>query len=223
MTKYNVIFDMDGVIFDSEKALYDCWMEKAKEHDLDLDLVSETYIKCIGTNDNQTTEIYETAFLPILGHEGCRTLWDEVTDFHKDRYKDGRLPIKPYVKEILDYLHDNSVRVGIASSSKKATVERQIGVAELDHYFDGIVGGDAVKISKPNPEIYLIACDEFGFRPEETFAIEDSFNGIRAAKAAGMRPIMVPDMIPADDEMRELSEHICSDLKEVIEYLKSLG
>ncbi len=223
MTKYNVIFDMDGVIFDTERALYDCWMEKAKEHSLDLELVSETYIKCIGTNDNQTKEIYEKAFVPILGHEGCKALWDEVTAFHQDRYKDGLFPIKPGVKEILDYLHENGVKVGIASSSKKATVERQIGAAKLDRYFDGIVGGDAVKISKPNPEIYLIACNDFGFKPEETFAIEDSFNGIRAAKAACMRPIMVPDMIPADEEMEQLAEHICTDLKEVNEYLRTLS
>ena len=101
-------------------------------------------------------------------------------------------------------------------------MERQIGEAGLSHYFDGIVGGDAVKISKPNPEIYLLACEQFGFEPGETFAIEDSFNGIRAARAAGMRPIMVPDMIPADDEMRELSEHICSDLKEVMVYFSTL-
>ena len=222
MTKYNVIFDMDGVIFDTERALYDCWMEKGKEHGLDLDLVSKTYIKSIGTNNNQTTEIYESAFVPVLGHEGSKVLWDEVRDFHADRYKDGLFPVKPGVKEILDYLHDNSVKVGIASSSRKATVERQIGVANLSQYFDGIVGGDDVKISKPNPEIYLIACREFGFDPKDTFAIEDSFNGIRAAKAAGMRPIMVPDMVPADDEMRELSEFICADLKEVVEYFRSL-
>ncbi len=222
MSNYNVIFDMDGVIFDTEKALYDCWMETAEQHGLDLDLVRETYIKCIGTNDNQTTEIYESAFLPILGQEGCRALWDECTAYHKEKYKDGLFPVKPGVREILEYLRGNSVKVGIASSSKKATVERQIGVVNLAHYFDGIVGGDAVKISKPNPEIYLLACNEFGFEPGETFAIEDSFNGIRAAKAAGMRPIMVPDMIAPDDEMKSLSEYICEDLYGVEEYLKRL-
>ncbi len=221
MNNYNVIFDMDGIIFDTEKALYDCWMEIAKRHSLDLKLVHETYIKCIGTNDNQTAEIYETAFVPILGYQGCRDLWDECTAYHKAKYSDGRFPIKPGVKEILDYLHNIGIKVGIASSSKKATVERQIGVAGLSQYFDGIVGGDAVKISKPNPEIYLLACREFGFEPANTFAIEDSFNGIRSAKAAGMRPIMVPDMIPPDDEMRELAEHICTDLTEVIKYLRT--
>jgi HAD superfamily hydrolase (TIGR01509 family) len=222
MNDYNVIFDMDGVIFDSERALYDCWVEVARERGYDLDLVRETYVKCIGTNNNQTTQIYEDAFLPILGPEGCRDFWDESNSLHKERYKDGLFPIKSGVKEILEYLHGASIKIGIASSSRKETVERQIGVAGLSHYFDGIVGGDAVKISKPNPEIYLLACNEFGFEPGETFAIEDSFNGIRAAKAAGMRPIMVPDMIAPDDEMKSLSEYICEDLYGVEEYLKKL-
>ena len=222
MARYNVIFDMDGVIFDSERTLYECWIDMARKYDLDEKLVSDTYIRCIGTNNNQTTEIYENVFVPILGYEKTRALWDECVELHSKRYSDGILPMKPGVKESLEYLHKNGVKIGIASSSRNQTVENQVKVAGLLDYFDGIVGGDAVKISKPNPEIYLLACDKFGFEPKETFAIEDSFNGIRAANAAGMRAIMVPDMIPADEEMRSLSEAVCEDLYGVIEYLESL-
>ena len=222
MADYNVIFDMDGVIFDSERTLYDCWMEMARKYSLDEELVSDTYIRCIGTNNNQTTQIYESVFVPILGYERTRALWDECVELHQRRYSDGILPIKPGVKEILEYLYGAGVRIGIASSSRKETVEKQVGAAGLIGYFSGIVGGGSVKISKPNPEIYLLACSEFGFIPGESFAIEDSFNGIRAAKAAGMRAIMVPDMILADGEMRSLSETICRDLNEVILYFRSL-
>lgn len=222
MKEYNVIFDMDGVIFDSERTLYNCWVDVAKKYNLDIDLMSDTYIRCIGTNNNQTTEIYESVYVPILGKEKTRALRDESVKLHAERYSDGIMPMKTGVKEILQYLHNSGVKVGIASSSKKATVERQVGAAGLMDYFDGIVGGDAVKISKPNPEIYLLACGEFGFEPSKTFAIEDSFNGIRAAHAAGMRAIMVPDMVPEDDEMRSLSERIFKDLFEVMEYLKTL-
>ena len=88
--------------------------------------------------------------------------------------------------------------------ARKALVISELTDAGFIDYFDMVVGGDAVKISKPNPEIYTIACRELGVDPSETFAIEDSYNGIRAAKAAGMRPIMVPDIIGPDDEMREL-------------------
>ena len=222
MADYNVIFDMDGVIFDSERTLYDCWIDIARKYSLDEKLVSDTYIRCIGTNHNQTTEIYEGVFVPILGYERARQLWDECNQLHRERYSDGILPVKPGVADILEFLSQREVKIGIASSSRKITVEKQVNAAGLLHYFDGIVGGDAVKISKPNPEIYLLACNDFDFAPGETIAIEDSFNGIRAASAAGMRPIMVPDMIPADDEMRNLSEKVCNDLFEVITYLDTL-
>jgi len=101
-------------------------------------------------------------------------------------------------------------------------VEAELRDAGLIDYFEELVGGDAVKISKPDPEIYLIACDIMKVNPADAFAIEDSYNGIRSAYAAGMRPIMVPDMIPADDEMKKLSEVVCADLPKVIEYFKSV-
>ena len=195
---YHVIFDMDGVIFDSERTLLSCWIEMAGKYGLDQELVRKTYIKCIGTNIRQTTEIYK-------------------------RYADGALPIKTGVTEILDYLKSSGISVGIASSTKKQKVEQQIKNAGLYDYFVGMIGGDAVKISKPNPEIYLLACREFGFAPGNTFAIEDSFNGIRAANAAGMRPIMVPDIVPADAEMSRLSEIVCKDLTEAMNYLKKVS
>jgi len=216
---YNVIFDMDGVIFDSERTLMECWLETAKRHNLDIDLVRKTYIACIGTNLRQTTEIFSNAFSDILGEEKLWAIWDESNQLHKDRYADGLLPLKKDVKEILEWLRSEGVSVGIASSTKKASVERQIRAAGLMDYFVGVIGGDAVKISKPNPEIYLLACETFGFQPADTYAIEDSFNGIRSAKAAGMRPIMVPDIVMPDAEMKELSECICKDLHDVIRYL----
>lgn len=219
----NVIFDMDGVIFDSEKTLLDCWMETSSRYGIDEEAVRETYIKCIGTNDKQTREIYEGAFLQVLGRDKLEALWVESMELHRSRYADGRLPMKPGVKELLEYLKEMGACLGIASSSKKATVEAQVTAAGIREYFKSVIGGDAVTISKPNPEIYLIACRELGVDPKMTFAIEDSYNGIRASHAAGMRPIMVPDIIPADEEMKELSEVICKDLFEVEKFFGNLG
>lgn len=220
---YHVIFDMDGVIFDSERTLLSCWIEMAGKYGLDQELVRKTYIKCIGTNTQQTTEIYKSAFQNILTDDMLRCIWDESVQLHRKRYADGALPIKTGVTEILDYLKSSGISVGIASSTKKQKVEQQIKNAGLYDYFVGMIGGDAVKISKPNPEIYLLACREFGFAPGNTFAIEDSFNGIRAANAAGMRPIMVPDIVPADAEMSRLSEIVCKDLTEAMNYLKKVS
>ncbi len=220
---YNVIFDMDGVIFDSENTLLECWLYVAGKHNLDKDLVRKTYIKCIGTNINQTKEIYKNAFLEVLGDEKIWSIWNESTELHRKRYPDGVLPLKAGVREILEYLNARSIPVGIASSSQKKIVKHRISVAGLSNCFVGIIGGNAVKISKPSPEIYLLACCEFGFNPANTFAIEDSFNGIRAASAAGMRPIMVPDILQPNNEIKTLSEIVCKDLFEVIDYLKSIN
>ncbi|MBQ9306221.1 HAD family phosphatase, partial [Butyrivibrio sp.] len=138
-----------------------------------------------------------------------------------ERYDGGRLPIKAGVKEILEYLKAENVRCAVASSTRKAVVEAELRDAGLIDYFEEIVGGDSVKVSKPDPEIYLIACDKLKVDPKDSFAIEDSYNGIRSAHAAGMKPIMVPDMIPADAEMRGLADTVCESLLDVIDYFKN--
>ncbi len=219
---FNVIFDMDGVIFDSERAQFDCWIEVSAKYGLDEDLVRNTYIKCIGTNSNQSTAIFRAAFDNILDRQMVKNIWDESIDLYRKRYSDGHPPVKTGVTDILGYLKSSGISMGIASSTRKQTVERQIRNAGLYDFFLGIIGGDAVTISKPNPEIYLLACREFGFQPVSTFAIEDSFNGIRAAYSAGMWPIMVPDIVPADAEMYRLSEIVCNDLIEALDYLKTV-
>lgn len=213
-----VIFDMDGVIFDSERAILDCWLVLAEKYGLKN--LEEVFKKCIGTNDAQTAEIVETAYAPEFGAGIYEKLRKESSVIFHERYDGGKLPIKTGVKELLDFLRDNNVPIGLASSTKKASAERELTEAGLIDYFDKIIGGDAVKISKPNPEIYLLACEAMGTEPEKAVAIEDSYNGVRAAKAAGMQCIMVPDIIPADEEMRSLADAICVDLLEVKETLE---
>ena len=217
---FNIVFDMDGVIFDSENTFLSCWLEVGARYGMEPELVRSTYVKCIGTNSNQTAEIYRNAFLEPLGEENMHRMWDDSVALHRERYAGDNMPIKAGVREILTFLKTRGVPVGIASSTQKSKVEDRIRTAGLSEYFVGAIGGDAVKISKPNPEIYLLACETFGFDPKNTFAIEDSFNGIRAASAAGMRPIMVPDIVSPDAEMERLSETICADLFEVMEYLQ---
>ena len=217
---YCVIFDMDGVIFDSERACLDTWTEAAVGYGLEN--IRVVFDKCIGTNKNQTRQIVEDAYAAICGEGIADKLLSESSRLFHEKYDGGKLPIKDGVKEILEFLKSENVRCAVASSTRKAVVEEELRDAGLIDYFEEIVGGDSVKVSKPDPEIYLIACEKMKVNPERAFAIEDSYNGIRAAHAAGMRPIMVPDMIPADDEMKKLSEVVCENLLKVIEYFKSV-
>lgn len=215
-----VIFDMDGVIFDTERAILDCWIEASRAYPVSESLVRETFIKCIGTNNAQTTEIYNSTFSGILSPDDRESLWNESYGMFRSKYEGKCLPVKPGANEILEFLRARGIRTGLATSTRKDIATRELQDADLLQYFESITGGDSVRISKPDPEIYLLACKKMDVKPSDTMAIEDSYNGIRSAHAAGMRPIMVPDMVPADEEMMRLSESVCPDLFAVIDYIR---
>ena len=136
----------------------------------------------------------------------------------------GQMRLKPGAAEILKSLEDNKIPAGLASSSPRVVIDKVLGPHDLLRYFDTIVSGDMVERGKPDPEIFLKCAAQLGI-PEskysETFVIEDSHNGIRAAYAAGMQPVMVPDLLPATDEMRRLSAAVLPSLTEVTEWLQS--
>ena len=216
--KYDaVVFDMDGVIFDSEQATLSCWMELAEKYGFeDLETV---FRMCLGTNHQRTKEI-------MLEKYGADFRYDEyaaeASVIYHARYDGGRLPMKPGVLEILSYLKDSGKKIALASSSRRKTVVNQLRDAKILDYFDAVICGDMVERSKPEPDIFLTACREIGVEPEMAFAIEDSFNGIRSAFAGRLRPIMVPDMVPANDEMREKAEVVLESLQGVVEYLNRM-
>lgn len=124
--------------------------------------------------------------------------------------------MKAGVEELLKYLKETGYKIAIASSTRSALVKEQIEDAGLMKYFDVIVGGDQVKKSKPEPDIFLKAAELLVVKPENAYVIEDSYNGIRAAKSAHMRPIMVPDMVQPDEEMQDKAWKICDSLKDII-------
>ena len=123
--------------------------------------------------------------------------------------------MKKGVTELLPYLKEMGWIVGLASSTKEATVTQEIRDAGLMPYFDNLTCGDMLKKSKPEPDIFLMACEKLAVKPQEAIIIEDSHNGIRAASRAGAMPVMVPDMMPVTEEMKELAYKICKDLLEV--------
>ncbi|WP_024865294.1 HAD family hydrolase [Butyrivibrio sp. FCS014] len=210
-----VVFDMDGVIFDSEKCVLECWEVVAQRHSFSD--IEEVFLACTGTNDKKTKEIVLEAF-------GQDFPYDEYAKessvlFH-EKYDNGNLPLKPGIFHILDFLKAENKKIALASSTRKEIVTQELRDAGLLHYFDKLVCGDMISKSKPDPEIYLKACKEIGVSPERAYAIEDSYNGIRAAHAGKLKPIMVPDLLPADDEMKSLAEAVIDNLDLVIDYLK---
>lgn len=208
-----VVFDMDGLIFDSERAGYACWSEVLKTYGVDD--ITELYSACIGCSRVRTRQLVCEAL-------GADFPFDrfirEVHKIYTACYGGGKMPLKPGAREILARLKEERKKTALASSSERETVMSLLGAAGLTEYFDVIVTGDMVKKSKPEPDIFLTACALLGAVPERTFAIEDSYNGIRAAYRGGLRPIMVLDMLPATEEMQSLAEDVEDDLHGVMAY-----
>lgn len=210
------MFDMDGVLFDTERLCRDSWLAVAEENGLpDMDVI---FPQCIGLNANDSRRIVMNAYGEDFDYEGFRSrasvwFWDYIE-------KKG-LPVKPGAKELLSWLREEGWAVGLASSTRRSSVENHLEDAGIKDYFATIVTGDMVEHSKPQPDIYLMACRELGVEPGQTYAIEDSPNGIRSAYRAGMSPLMVPDMIAPDEEMKRLSTGIFSNLHEVLHFLRT--
>ena len=213
MSAKAVLFDMDGVIFDSERAVLACWQEVGAR--FSLCGIEQVFVRCVGVNKQRTRQIFSEAY-PELDFdrfdEAVRTLF-------LSRYDKGRLPLKPGVREILSALKEAGIPLALASSTRLVTVRRELDEAGLLPFFDAVIGGDTVAHSKPDPEIFLTAASLLDAAPADCWVIEDSFNGVRAAHAGGMHPIMVPDLLPPDAEMEEKAEIMVKDLFEAMAYL----
>ena len=210
-----VIFDMDGVIFDSEKRVVECWQVIADKYGIPD--IEDACRECFGCNQVVAKE----RFLKRYGQDFPYVEYKkEMSDLFHERYDNGNLPMLPGVIEILEFLKNSGKKIALATSTRRASVVQGLTWAGIIDYFDAIICGDMVQRSKPEPDIFLKACEELGVEPAEAYAIEDSYNGIRAASKGGLKPIMVPDMMEPDEEMRELTVAILPSLVEVIEYLQ---
>lgn len=213
-----VVFDMDGVIFDTERLFIEFWKEVAKKHNIPN--VEHTCIQCLGTNRVRTREIFLENYGADFPFDPYRA---EVTELFNTHYKGVPLPTKPGIRELLNYLQEQDIKVGLASSTAQHLVRDEIGTAGLLPYFQTLVCGDMVEHSKPAPDIFLKACEILNADPTKSIAIEDSFNGIRSAHCAGMTPIMVPDQVQPTDEICTLAFHVMPSLLDVLNWLKTLA
>lgn len=210
----NVIFDMDGVIFDSERAYVNAYKQLAPKYGLhDWEKVHHACMDSIGVTREKTRQI----FFEYVGF---------TFDYHAYREEVSELlmktdyELKPGVYELFSWLREIGAHIALASSTREVSVRRSLDKAKLTDYFETLVCGDMVSHSKPHPEIFLTAAERIGADPGDCYVIEDSYNGIRAAHAAGAHPIMVPDILQPDEEIRGLAEVVLPTLFEVKAYLE---
>lgn len=209
-----VVFDMDGVIFDSERATMNCWIELADKYGIKN--IEEPFLACTGTTMARTREIMLEAYGESFPYDEYAK---EASLMYHSKYDGGRLPMKKGVIELLTFLKNQGKKIALASSTRRQTVVSQLKDAGILDYFDAVICGDMVERSKPAPDIFLKACEEINVLPERAYGIEDSYNGIRAAHSGNLRPIMVPDLLPENEEMESLAEVILESLLEIKEYL----
>lgn len=205
-----VVFDMDGVLLDTETICDRTWEIAGGERGLTG--VREAADACRGCNKTDTRIILEKKYGADFDVQSFMDRTSEL--FHEIEEKEG-IPVMKGAVPALEYLSQNRYRLALASSTRGVTVRRQMEKAGLLKWFESLTTGDMVAHSKPDPEIYRIACSTLGLEPEECVAVEDSPNGIRSAYGAGLQCVMIPDKIAPSDEIKCMLWKLCVSLEEI--------
>lgn len=204
-----VIFDMDGLMIDSERMARRAWRRALADHGYALD--NALYRELIGRNVRDSRKILRRALGSGFPLEACEQRANKIYR-HLSETED--LPIKPGLMELLEFLEDRSVKKAVATSTDGRWAIPKLEKTNLVHRFDTVVTGDRIENGKPRPDIFLAAARDLQVPPGHCLVLEDSPNGIRAAHVAGMVPIMVPDLISPTDEIRDLAFSVASSLSE---------
>lgn len=213
-----VIFDMDGLMFDTERLCMRAWDYAGDK--MGLGKAGHMVMKTLGMTHQKAMEIWHGEF----GEGFDEAALDRYTkEFITDFYANNKVPVKPGLYSLLKYLKAAGFKTAVASSTSRDGVLRNLLSAEIEEFFDVIISGDTVQRSKPAPDIYLKACEALGEMAEDCYALEDSRSGLHSAHSAGCKTVMVPDLWQPDAETSALLFAKCADLYEVEELIKSLA
>ncbi|MDR1629179.1 MAG: HAD family phosphatase [Oscillospiraceae bacterium] len=194
-----VIFDMDGLMFDTERLYVQAWDYAGEQ--LGLGKVGYMNLKTLGMNITLARQVWMEEFGGLYDEEGINY---HAKVFLKDYFSKNKLPVKPGLYALLEHLACRGYKLAVASSTYHDEVLDKLRHAGVDFYFHAVIGGDMVRHSKPDPEIYLAACRAVGEPPQNCMALEDSRNGILSAHRAGCLPVMVPDLWQPDEEIERI-------------------
>ena len=212
-----VVFDMDGLLIDSEVIYTEALIAQCADmgHDLPLEVVK----RMIGHAWEGSSAVVREHFGPSFNTDVLRD--GSIVKFQE--LSQARVALKAGVLEILDHLDAVGLPRAICTSSPRWAVEKHLAEHELAARFHEILAQGDYPRPKPSPDPYLRAVEALGFAPQDCLALEDSHNGVRAAAAAGLMTIMVPDMLDPTEEMHGLCLRIARDLHEVRELLQPAG
>lgn len=212
-----VIFDLDGLLVDSEFMTYEFYKGLLAEKGADFPLKTYTDIYCGRTAVRNMTELIENYNLPFDVERGM-----ELThEAEKEYLRTKGVPLKKGARELLDFLKSNGYGIYLASSSGKERAHTILSGNGIDGYFDGGVFGDEIEHSKPAPDVFFKAKEKAGTRAEECLVLEDSDAGIHAAYAAGISVICIPDLKQPSEESRKMARLVLPSLLDVKEVLEN--
>jgi HAD superfamily hydrolase (TIGR01509 family) len=210
-----VVFDMDGLLVDTEAQIRDLMVEAATARGADLPF--EVFKRMVGLPQAQSDIVARAHFGPAFPLQ--EWLAEVVELAHAERAVG--VALKTGVVELLDHLDADAIPRAIATSSSHNAVKATLGPSGLLPRFHTVVAAGDYEHGKPNPDPFLTAADRLGVAPEHCLALEDSHNGVRAAHAAGMMTVMVPDLLEATEEMREKCLAIVETLHHVREMIEA--
>lgn len=194
-----IIFDMDGVLIDTEKYLTKFWCQAAKEYGFNMSMENALYIRSL------SGEFAEKYLKSELGESfdyiSVRNRRRELMNNH---LKQNGVEIKKGVKPTLEKLKQKGIKTAISTATDLNRTEKYLKEIGIYHLFDSIICSAMVKKGKPMPDIYLLACEKLGENPNNCIAVEDSPNGIKSAYSAGCKVIMVPDLTPPDNDITDM-------------------
>lgn len=206
---------MDGLLLDSERIVKRSWNEAGIE--LKIEGLGEHICNTLGLNRKARNEYFINAFGSDFPLEEFNQRTSDI--FFRIVGETG-IPLKPGAKELLEYAKEHGYKTAVATSSGRKYAVKELSDAGIWQYFDGGIFGDMIKNTKPDPEIYLKACESIHTLPKDCLALEDSPAGIRSAHAAGLKVIAVPDLVQPGEELLALTYKRFDTLYDVIPLLK---
>lgn len=212
-----ILFDMDGVIFDTEREYLKEWNKIFEKYGYEMK--KEIYVSVMGRGRKKVKEIFKENFgddLPI------EEMYIEKDKMLKEAIENNEVPLKQGALELLEFLKKNGYKTALATSAKKDRVKSQVTHAKMNNLFDAIVCADDIVNSKPDPEIFLKAAEKVNIKPENCIVIEDSEAGIRAAFNAGMIAFHVKDLKEADENIMKYCDKNFENLIEIKKYIENM-
>ncbi len=213
-----VIFDMDGLMFDTEPVWGACWAPVCAKFGMQ-DRVTDEMVAgvrgCAGDTMHAALRRYLGDDAPV------EEIWIEEKRMVHGRIEKEGVPKKPGLDDLLEYLHDCAIPLAVASSNTKDAIRKNLVNGHIDHYFDVLLSGESLGRGKPDPLIFLETAKLLGTDPSRTLVLEDSFNGVEAGANGGFITVMVPDLAQPDDRIRELATVVVERLDDVIDLMES--